>query len=247
MPVQRGGGVQSQRPFVRHRSCPRFPPPASLCDTAGVDEGSRAGRFIVIEGGDGAGKSRLQGALGEHLRAVGHDVALTREPGGTTLGEQVREIVLARRALHAPLAELLLFEAARAELVATVIRPALDRGATLICDRFAASSVAYQGFGRGLGRDVVEGANAVATGGLAPDLTLLLDLPAEVGLARRAGAGGDNRFDREAIGFHERVRSAFLELARESPSSWRIIDATQGFDAVLADAITAVDAVLASE
>jgi dTMP kinase len=205
---------------------------------------TQRGRFIVIEGGDGAGKSRLQAALVAHLQARGRDVLATREPGGTPLGEQVRGLLLAQRALDDPLAELLLFEAARAHLVATAIRPALARGCIVICDRFAASSVAYQGFGRGLGRDLVDRLNAVATDGLVPDLTLLLDLPVEVGLARRAGDGESDHFDREAVAFHERVRSGFLAQARDGGDAWRVIDATQPFDAVLAEAAAAADAIV---
>ena len=198
------------------------------------------GRFIVIEGGEGAGKSRLLAALGERLGASGHEVVLTREPGGTPLGEQIRSLVLRDYALDDRLAELLLFEAARAHLAGRVIRPALERGAIVLCDRFAASSVAYQGFGRELGRDVVERANAIATGGLQPDMTLLLDLPVEAGLARRAGDGAANHFDRETVAFHERVRAGFLELAHESPDTWRIIDAAQSFDAVFDVATAAI-------
>jgi dTMP kinase len=198
------------------------------------------GRFIVIEGGAGAGKSRLLAALGERLGASGREVVLTREPGGTPLGEQIRSLVLRDYALDDHLAELLLFEASRAHLVATVIQPALERGAVVLCDRFSASSVAYQGYGRGLGREVVERANAIATGGLAPDLTLLLDLPVQAGLARRAGEGGTNHFDRETTAFHDRVRAGFLELAREAPDAWRIIDAAQPFDAVLEAAASAI-------
>lgn len=203
---------------------------------------ANAGRFIVIEGGEGAGKSRLLGALDERLAAGGRDVVLTREPGGTPLGEEIRSLVLRDVAVGDHLAELLLFEAARAHLVATVIRPALQRGAIVLCDRFAASSVAYQGFGREIGREAVERANGIATGDLAPDLTLLLDLPVEAGLARRASDGGANHFDRETVAFHERVRAGFLELARESPATWRIIDAAQPFDAVLAAAVEAIAA-----
>ena len=197
------------------------------------------GRFIVVEGGEGAGKSRLLAALGERLGAGRREIVLTREPGGTPLGEEIRSLVLRDIALGDHLDELLLFEAARAHLVATVIRPAIERGAIVLCDRFAASSVAYQGFGRELGRDLVERANAIATGGLQPDLTLLLDLPVEAGLARRAGDGAANHFDRETVAFHERVRAGFLELAHESPATWRIIDAAQPFDAVLAAALAA--------
>ncbi len=194
----------------------------------------------MIEGGEGAGKSRLLAALGERLGAGGREVVLTREPGGTALGEQIRSLVLGDVAAGDHLAELLLFESARAHLVATVIRPALKRGAIVLCDRFAASSVAYQGFGRGLGREVVEHANAIATGGLAADLTLLLDLPVEAGLARRAGDGAANHFDRETVAFHERVRAGFLELAHESPGACRVIDAGRTFELVLDDAAAAV-------
>ena len=202
------------------------------------------GRFVAIEGGEGAGKSRLQAALGEALRRAGRDVVLTREPGGTPLGEQIRALVLAQQSLETEITELVLFEAARAQLVATVIRPAIQRGEVVICDRFAASSVAYQGFGRGLGRDVVERANGIATGGVMPDVTLLLDLPVEAGLARRAGDGAANHFDRETISFHERVRAGYHDLAHESPETWRVIDAAQPFEAVLAEAQAVVLALL---
>ena len=201
---------------------------------------ANAVRFIAMEGGEGAGKSRLIAALGERLAADDREVVLTREPGGTPLGEQIRSLVLRDVAVGDHLAELLLFEAARAHLVATVIGPALARGAIVLCDRFAASSVAYQGYGRGLARELVERANAIATGGLTPDITLLLDLPVEAGLARRAGEGAANHFDRETVAFHDRVRAGFLELARESPDTWRIIDATQPFEAVAEAAMTAI-------
>ena len=196
--------------------------------------------FIVIEGGEGGGKSSLQRALGERLRAAGRDIVLTREPGGTALGERVRGILLADGGVGDPLAELLLFEAARAHLVASVIRPALDRGATVICDRFAASSVAYQGFGRGLGRDIVERANAIATDATQPDVILLLDLAASEGLARRAHEGAANHFDDETLAFHERVRAGFLELARESPERWRVLDAARPPDEVVGAAWAAI-------
>jgi len=208
------------------------------------------GRFIVIEGGDGAGKSRLQHALHERLVDGGHDVVLTREPGGTELGERIRELVLAQRRVGDPVSELLLFEAARAHLVATVIRPALERGSVVVCDRFAASSTAYQGYGRGLGRELVERVNAIATGGLAPDMTLLLDVPVEMGLRRRAGDGGANHFDNETVAFHERVRAGFLELARDAGAgetgseAWCVIDASREFGDVITGACAALERVL---
>lgn len=214
-----------------------------------------AGRLVAIEGGEGAGKSRLQTALGERLIATGRDIVLTREPGGTALGEQIRALLLARRSPGSadatldddgadPLAELLLFEAARAHLIATIIRPALARGAIVLCDRFAASSVAYQGGGRGLGREIVEHANAIATGRLAAHLTLLLDLPVEAGLARRAGDGGQNHFDAESLEFHQRVRDTFLALAAEAPDTWRVIDAAPPFHDVVEAAHRAITAML---
>ena len=137
---------------------------------------SVTGLFIVLEGGEGAGKSSVQRALAARLQGQGREVVLTREPGGTPLGEKIRTLLLESSPDDA-VTELLLFEAARAHLVSKVIRPALERGATVICDRFAASSIAYQGFGREVGREIVEVANEVATRALAPDLTLLLDVP----------------------------------------------------------------------
>ena len=195
---------------------------------------ARRGWFIAIEGGEGSGKSSVHAALGATLRMRGRAVLLTREPGGTPLGEQIRSLVLAQTSVETEVTELLLFEAARAQLVAKVIRPALARGDVVICDRFAASSVAYQGFGRGLGRDLVERANAIATGGLRPDLTLLLDLPAADGLARRAGAGAANHFDVETLAFHERVRAGYHDLANDYPDTWRVIDASPPVDDVIA-------------
>jgi dTMP kinase len=207
---------------------------------------TRTGWFISIEGGEGSGKSSVQAALGAALRARGRTVLLTREPGGTPLGEQIRALVLAETSIETELTELLLFEAARAQLVATVIRPALARAEIVICDRFAASSVAYQGFGRGLGRDLVERANAIATGGLRPHLTLLLDVPAAEGLARRAGTGVVNHFDVETLAFHERVRAGYHDLANDYPDTWRIIDASRSVVDVLADCEREVLALIGS-
>ncbi len=206
---------------------------------------SHPGLFVAIEGGEGSGKSRLQSALAEVLSMRGIDVVATREPGGTPLGEQIRALVLAQRAVETQLAELLLFEAARAQLVATVIRPALERSVVVLCDRFAASSIAYQAFARGLERAVVERANALATGGTVPDITLLLDIDAAAGLARRRSEGSDNHFDDEALAFHERVRAGYHDLARESPDTWRVIDASQPFEDVLGAATAAIEPMLA--
>ena len=204
----------------------------------------RQGFFIVLEGGEGAGKSTLMPMLADRLRSAGHSVLGTREPGGTQLGERVREILLSERGLDDPLAELLLFEAARAHLVRTIIHPALERGAVVLCDRFAGSSVAYQGYGRGVPLETVAQANAIATSGLEPDLTLLFDLPVDAGLRRRASAGAANHFEAESLAFHERVRAGFLELAR-SPS-WRVIDAARPLEDVLESAWQEVSKAMAA-
>ena len=207
---------------------------------------SQPGLFVAIEGGEGSGKSRLQSALAEAIAARGIEVIATREPGGTPLGEQIRTLVLAQRAVETQLAELLLFEAARAQLVATVIQPALERGAVVLSDRFAASSIAYQAFARGLERAVVERANALATGATVPDITLLLDIDAAAGLARRRDEGSDNHFDDEALAFHERVRAGYHDLARDAPDAWAVIDASQPFDNVLAAALEAIEPMVAA-
>lgn len=190
--------------------------------------------FVTLEGGEGSGKSVQTLRVAGRLEARGLDVVATREPGGTPVGESVRGIVLhpPGGARVDPLAELLLFEAARAQLVATVIRPALERGAVVLCDRFADSSLAYQGYGRGIDLDLIERLNAVATGNLRPDLTLLLDVPVDVGLARRRQEGGLNSLDGEDVAFHERVRQGYLALARREPARWRVVDATRSVDEV---------------
>jgi len=185
-----------------------------------------AGCFVTIEGGEGAGKSTLLDALAERARTAGFEVVTCREPGGTALGERLREALLGSGG-PAPdaRAELLVFAAARAQLVAEVIRPALERGALVLCDRFADSTTAYQHHGRRLPRDTVDAVNAAATDGLTPDLTLLLDLPPAAGL-RRAGRAGDY-MEREDLAFHERVRAGYLDLAASEPDRWRVLDASR--------------------
>ena len=193
--------------------------------------------FITLEGGEGAGKSLQQEALARRVQARGRSVVCTREPGGTPLGERLREVLLdlgERSVTLDPLSETLLFMAARAELVAGVIAPALERGAVVLCDRFADSTRAYQGFGRGVGPDAIDQLNAVATRGLRPDLTVLLDLPPAEGLARASGTA--DRFGREDEAFHGRVRDGYLTLAAREPQRWLVVDATQTPEAVL-DAI----------
>ena len=194
------------------------------------------GRFIVIEGGDGTGKSRLAAAIAAALRSNGRTVVETREPGGTPLGERIREAILSEASTATT--ELLLFEAARSHLIEQVIRPALDRGDDVICDRFTGSTVAYQCYGRALDRRIVDSLNAVATGGVSAAVTILLDLPYGEAMKRRAGAGGANRFDNEARDFHERVRAGFLELA--AAEGWTVIDASMPSEAVERAALASI-------
>jgi dTMP kinase len=188
-----------------------------------------AGVLIAFEGPEGSGKSTQARRLAERLSAAGVDVVLTREPGGTAIGEQIRAIVLdpANCAMLAE-TEALLYSAARAQHVGEVIRPALERGAVVVCDRYADSTLAYQGGGRGLAIDGLRAIQELATGGLEPSLRILLDLPVEVGLARRLGSGEEvNRLDLAEFEFHRRVRSAYRELAAADPGSWATIDADQ--------------------
>jgi dTMP kinase len=179
------------------------------------------GLFVTFEGGEHSGKSTQLAAVAERARAQGSDVITCREPGGTPLGERLREALFSLEGAPSPLTELLIFAAARAELVHAVIRPALERGALVLCDRFADSTVAYQGYGRGIDLATIAAVNAAATGGLAPNLTVLLDLP--VANARRRVAEGDY-LERENLAFHDRVREGFLALAAAEPARWLIVD-----------------------
>ena len=205
------------------------------------------GVFITFEGPEGAGKTLMAERLAEALRARGQGVRLTREPGGTRLGEQVRSIVLAQSqngegGVDAR-ADALLFNAARAQLVAEVIQPALAAGEVVVCARFADSTLAYQGYGAGLPIDQLRSIAAVATAGLSPDLTILLDVAPEVGLERKAD-DARNRFEAGFdLDFHRRVRAGFLELARQEPARWRVIDAGRAPDAVFAEVLEATLAV----
>ncbi len=186
---------------------------------------NKPGLFVTFEGGESAGKSTQVAALAERARAEGHDVVACREPGGTALGERLRDALFASQSAPSELAELLVFAAARAQLVQSVIRPALERGALVLCDRFADSTVAYQHHGHGVDRAVVDAVNDVATGGLEPDLTVLLDIEPRAGRGR--GAGERDYLERERPEFHERVRQGYLALAEGAPDRWLVLDATR--------------------
>jgi dTMP kinase len=182
------------------------------------------GKFITLEGIDGAGKSSHLAWIGERLREAGREVVVTREPGGTPLGEKLRDILL-RDAMDAGTETLLMF-AARQEHLARVVRPALARGAWVVSDRFTDATFAYQGSGRGFPVDKLRVLEAWVQDGLQPDLTLYFDLPVSTGQARlRSAAGAPDRFEREDPAFHERVRAAYLARARQFPERFRIIDA----------------------
>jgi dTMP kinase len=190
----------------------------------------RRGRLIAFEGTEGAGKSSHLTLAAAALRREGHRVQITREPGGTPLGRAIRQWLLhPEDGAPAPFAELLLYLADRAQHVREVIEPALAAGAIVLTDRFSASTIAYQGYGRGLDLPMVRQMDAWARGGVAPDLNLLLDCPVRIGLRR---ARGDDRFHRELDAFHERVRQGFLALAAATPGQWRVIDATAGVEHV---------------
>jgi len=183
--------------------------------------------FITFEGPDGSGKSTQIALLAEHLRISGREVVTVREPGGTLMGERIRAILLGEGGAVeiSPRADALLFNASRAQLVAEVIAPALARGAIVIADRFFDSTLAYQGFGSGLPLDELRAAISFATAGLTPHLTILLDLPAEEGLARKSGDGRTRFEEGFDADFHARVAEGFRSLASAEPTRWRTLDA----------------------
>jgi len=209
-----------------------------------VNQGQR-GRLITLEGGEGAGKSTLLRGLEAHLRGQGIDLVVTREPGGTVVGESVRGVVLAaaNNDLCAE-AELLLMFASRAQLVRQVIEPALAAGRWVLCDRFTDASYAYQGGGRGQPVERIAELERWAALGLRPDITLLLDLPVSQGRARAAGRGDADRIEVEGDAFFERIRGAYRERAAADPARFRVLDASAMPDAVLAQAIDGVAGLL---
>ena len=200
--------------------------------------------FLTIEGIEGAGKSTFIGLLEDELVKRGVDFLRTREPGGCALGRQIRPLLLDASQKVSDRAELFLFLADRAQHVADTIRPALERGQWVICDRYADSTIAYQGYGRGMDPEELQKLNDYATDGLWPDITFLLDLPAEVGLGRALARNGregltqsEGRFEAEALAFHQRIRDGFLARAARWPQRFRVLDAAQTPDAIVAQAM----------
>ena len=186
------------------------------------------GKFITVEGIEGVGKTTNMEFIHQQLLASGRDVVVTREPGGTPLGEAIRGLLLDPRYTGMDsTCELQLMFAARAEHLARVIRPALQQGQWVLCDRFTDATYAYQGGGRGIDKTIIARLEVLVQGDFRPDLTLLLDVPVEVGLARAGQRGGLDRFEQEKRAFFERVRAAYLDMAREHPQRYRVIDAGQ--------------------
>jgi dTMP kinase len=194
--------------------------------------------FVTFEGPEGGGKTTQVRRLAKFLNGRGFEVLTTREPGGTAIGDGIRAILLdpAHSEMH-PQAEILLFSAARAQLVGQLIRPHLARGGVVLCDRYADSTLAYQGYGRGLELEALRLITEFATGGLVPDITFCLDLPVVDGLQRKAGGAGDawNRIEQEALAYHRRVRQGYLQLVQEDPARWCVVDARQSIDQIQAE------------
>jgi dTMP kinase len=205
------------------------------------------GVFITLEGPEGCGKTTQAARLVETLREGGWQALLTREPGGTPIGEQIRAVLnsLENKAMR-PRTEILLFQAARAQHVEQLIRPHLEGGGVVVCDRFADSTLAYQGYGHEMDLDALRQVVDYATGGLKPDLTLLLDIDVEQGLLRRAHGGEWNRLDAYDLAFHRRVRAGYHCLAQAEPQRWVVIDAAPPREQVEAALRRAVEARLAA-
>jgi dTMP kinase len=183
--------------------------------------------FITFEGPEGSGKTTQLRLLAEWLCLQGHDALATREPGGTAISESIRAILLdSARTEMCPEAEILLFSAARAQIVSQVIRPHLQQGGIVLCDRYADSTLAYQGYGRGLDLDTLRAITAFATGGLVPDLTIFLDIPIEEGLQRKS-AQEWNRLEAQTLAFHRRMREGYLQMSAAESERWLVVDAAQ--------------------
>ena len=209
--------------------------------------------FITFEGPDGSGKTTQAQLLYDYLQERGCPVLLTREPGGTGIGDQIREVLHSLQNTEMlPQAEILLYSASRAQLVGQVVRPHLARGEIVLCDRYADSTLAYQGYGHGLDLQVLQAITAFATGGLKPDLTVYLDVDVEEGLGRKlaahqAGEAEWNRMDQQELAFHRRVREGYLQMVAAEPKRWVVVEAAQPIDVAQQAIRVEVEAKLKSE
>ncbi len=188
--------------------------------------------FVTFEGPDGSGKTTQEKLLTEYLQARGLTVVCTREPGGTEIGEQIRNVIFSDKSrIIRDETEVLLFSAARAQIVGELVRPALAAGKIVLCDRYADSTLAYQGYGLGLDLGALRAITRFATEDLVPDITFYIDVPVEDGLARKRG-GDVNRLDEKDVAYHRRVREGYLEMARQEPERWIVVDGTQAREQV---------------
>ncbi len=195
-----------------------------------------AGVFVTFEGPDGAGKTTQVRLLAEALRQRGHEVVVTREPGGTRISDKIREMILdPSHQEMCDVTEILLYAASRAQHVREIILPSVNDGKIVLCDRFVDASIAYQGFGLGFPLEHIRAINQVATGGLVPDRTYLLDIPVTEGKARLAARAGLDRIEQKGAAYHERVRAGFLQLAAEHPKRIRVIDANRPLEQIGAE------------
>ena len=209
----------------------------------------KRGKFVTLEGVEGSGKTTQSALLCDYLRKQGIDVIETREPGGTDLGEKIRQILLSPvNSVPVPASELLLFLAARAQQVAEIMMPALESGTWVVCDRFSDATLAYQGYGRGIDTEVIRTLNDVATGGLEPDITILLDLDVETGIGRAIAGKGEfaedengDRMEKEDIEFHDRVRRGYLTLAQQEPDRIKVIPVTDSIEDVHRTTVTLIE------
>jgi dTMP kinase len=205
----------------------------------------KRGLFITVEGTDGSGKTTQMGFISEYLKNAGYDVVLTREPGGTRISEKIRSIILEPDHTEmGSITELLLYSAARAQLVHEVIRPSLEKGIMVVCDRYVDSTYAYQGYGRGLDSGLLEDISDIAVGGLMPDVTLFFDLDPETALKRRLAATQSDRIENEQLEFHKRVHCGYERLAEKYPERIKRIDADRTAGCIWAEVRIIMDAIL---